>query len=244
MSLPTWGDLLDCHCTNRIIKSGHKTEENIHYEPIARRRYNYSAIQDDEKIRLVFLRHVLENPTNKTLVRNGRFVWCNNLCYEGRNDQGWRQVSFSLDKGQKRFLIPENNFLCIPSKTYINNNRYFRRKTTTFIGFSSLFCYESAVAMMSTAAGMNTDEFRSQLQADNPLRPGTLVAPRLGYFYPELNDVAFDKSMRQQQHPCGIVLGRSFDRDDYMGREFYRVRFGTTTYERVNAIELEIINEV
>ena len=59
-----------------------------------------------------------------------------------------------------------------------------------------------------------------------------------------LNDVAFDKSMRQQQHPCGIVLGRSFDRDDYMGREFYRVRFGDTTYERVHPVEMEIINEV
>ena len=32
--------------------------------------------------------------------------------------------------------------------------------------------------------------------------------------------------------------------EEFIGREFYRVRFGDTTYERVHPVQLEIINEV
>ena len=181
MTLPTWGDLLEYHCTNRTVKHTHGTITNPCHETLARRRYNYSPIDDSHRIRIVFLRGVLDNPTNKTLRRDGRFIWCKDLAYEGRSDDGWRQVSFSVDDGQKRFIVGENNLLCIPSKTYINNKRFFRPKTSTFVGFSSLFCYGPAVSMMATAANMELEDFISRLSLDNPLRPGTLVSPRLGY---------------------------------------------------------------
>ena len=244
MPLPTWSDLFDHHCTNRIIKSRTASSENPYYEELSRRRYNYSAIADCDKVRLVFLRSVLSKPTNATLIRGGRFIWCKNLHYEGRDDLGWRQVSFTVDNGQKRFSVSENNLLCIPSKAYINNRRFYRPKTSTFVGFSSLFCYGPAIAMMAKSSGHSFEDLEQIIIADNPISPGALVAPRLGYFYPEAGHEPFTKDKLTAEHPCGIILGKSFDRDDYMGREFYRVRFGGTTYERVNLVEMEILNEV
>ena len=47
-----------------------------------------------------------------------------------------------------------------------------------------------------------------------------------------------------QEHPCGIILGPSRNDNEYVSREFYRVRFGGTTYEKVHPVQMEIINEV
>ena len=71
MSLPTWGELFDHHCTNRTMKVQTGNIENPYYEDLSRRRYNYSAIDDSDKIRLVFLRSVLDNPSNATLILGG-----------------------------------------------------------------------------------------------------------------------------------------------------------------------------
>ena len=82
------------------------------------------------------------------------------------------------------------------------------------------------------------------VEAASPFKPGSLVAPRLGYFYPDFNASSFHDRW-DDQHPYGIILGPSFDSiDTTVGREFYRVRFGNTTYERVHPVQLEMINEV
>lgn len=237
MSFPTWAELIDSFCSNQ--------KNNPHSEKFASRRYNYSPNSDIKAIRLVFTKNVLANKDNKTLCRNGRFIWCKNLKYEGKNDKNLRQVSFTVDSGTKRFKVAENNILCIPSKTYVNNNTYFRSKFKTFLPFSSVFQYSSAVRMMAKSVGCQKDFIKDVIQKDSPYKPGTLVIPRLGYFYPEIDPDKINKSIfYDKAHPCGIVLGRSLPVDSFAGKEFYRVRFGDTTYERIHPVQMEIINEV
>ena len=107
--------------------------------------------------------------------------------------------------------------------------------------------------MMLKNSDYDRDEFENLLRKENPLKAGTLVAPRLGYFYPEQpasllqgggGSYMNNKPDSDEEHPCGIILGSSLVNDEYSGREFYRVRFGGTTYERVHPVQLEIINEV
>jgi hypothetical protein len=240
MKFPTWGQLKELHCANRKIN----TEENVHYEDLATRRYNYSPQEDKNSCRLVFLKPVLEDPANKTLRRNGRFVWCKDLKYEGRNDSGLRQISFSVDAGKKRFTVAENNVLCIPSKSYVNNNRFFKQRLKTFIPFSTVFGYKNTMNMMIKNSDLEEHQFREIIEKESPFKPGTLVAPRLGYFYPNPDARSLQHlPHRDEQHPCGIILGNSFI-DNYLGRELYRVRFGETTYEKIHPVQMEIINEV
>ena len=117
MNFPTWGELIDLYCASR--------GDNPYYEEFANRRYNPSSMSDAHACRLVFLRPVLDTPGNKTLRRKGRFIWCKNFRYEGRNKDGFRQLSFTVDKGRKRFIAAENNILCVPAKSYVLNNRFF-----------------------------------------------------------------------------------------------------------------------
>ena len=124
MSLPTWGDLAAFYCSN-------KSEHNPYFEEFSVRRYNYASSLDRGMCRLVFLKDVLKDKSNKTLCRSGRFIWCKKLRYEGRNEEGFRQVSFTVDRGKKRFSVSENNVLCVPSKVYVGNNKYFRSKLKT-----------------------------------------------------------------------------------------------------------------
>tara|TARA_R100000234_G_C4994661_1_gene177237 strand:- start:97 stop:861 length:765 start_codon:yes stop_codon:yes gene_type:complete len=254
MSLPSWRDLYKYHCTSSKISENNVTQDNPYYEYMSERRYNYSTANDIKSCRLVFLKDVLNNPQNKTLIRKGRFIWCKDLKYEGRDTTGIRQISFSIDKGQKRFTVSENNCLCVPVKSYINNNRFFRSREKTFIAFASVFAYKNTFNMMLKNTDYAREEFKRVLENDNPLKPGALVSPRVGYFYPEQigglqrvggkNALMHNKQDSYEEHPCGIILGPSFVNDDATGREFYRVRFGDTTYERVHPVQLEIINEV
>ena len=243
MITPTWGDLINCHCTLKWLAptaSDADTVRNPFYEDMATRRYNYAA-SDASGCRLVFLKKVLDTPGNKTLVRHGRFIWCRNLKYEGRGKDGSRHLSFTVDRGQKRFTVSEHNVLCIPASTFINNNRFFRQKGSTFKGFSSVFAYAKTLNMMRKNSDLDKEDFLRKIHADNPHKPGALVGPRLGYFYPSGQP---SPTALATEHPCGIIIGPSFDNSDYAGREFYRVKFGDTTYERVHPIQLEIINEV
>ena len=240
MSLATWGDLVDYHCNNKHIVDKNTTTANPYHEDFSCRRYNYAPSTDTSSCRLVFLKKVLDNPSNKTLVRKGRFIWCKNLVYEGLDTDGLRQVSFTVDKGQKRFTVSEANMLCIPSKIYINNNRYFKTKQKTFSSFSTVFSYKNTINMMLKRTDLEREDFYNLLADDNPFRPGTLVSPRLGYFFPE-GKPDEDKS---RSYPYGIILGPSIINTDHVGREFYRVRFGGTTYEKVHPIQMEIVNEV
>ena len=246
MATPTWQELQDCFCANTWIrKPDAALELNPYFEAMANRRYNYSTAPDRSACRLVFLDPVLKNPANKTLVRNGRFIWCSNLRYEGLAEDGLRQISFTVDKGNKRFIVSENNVLCVPSNVFINNGRYFRKKDKTFKAFSSVFSYSSAITMMAKQDGTDLDDIKSKIALDSPYKPGTLVAPRLGYFYPiTYSPGTANRPSVLDEPPYGIIIGSSFDNSDFSGREFYRVRFAGTTYERVHPVQMEIINEV
>lgn len=242
MSLPTWEDLCGLYCTSKTTRSGGSLIKNPHYEELSNRRYNYSAQVDTKSFRLVFLKDVLKNPDNKTLRRKGRFIWTKNLRYEGRDNQGFRQISFTVDKGQKRFTVSERDVLCIPSKSYINNNQYFRNKYKTFSPFSSVFGYKNTLKDLAKNSGHDLEGFKALVEKDNPFKPGTLVSPRLGYFYPHADGGG--KKNDKREHPVGIILGKVLSNSDYLGRELYRVRFGATTYEKIHPVQLEIINEV
>jgi hypothetical protein len=177
-------------------------------------------------------------------VREGRFIWCKDLEYKGLSENGLRQISFSVDKGKKRFTVEENNMLCIPSKSFVNNNKYFRSKEKVFKGFSSVLSYDSAINMMARWSKTTQQNICDQINRDNPFKPGTLVAPRLGYFYPMTANPHLEHPPLSETHPYGIILGKSFTNNSEIGREFYRVRFGTITYEAVHPVQMEIINEV
>lgn len=244
MSFYTVGELLDSYCTIKSIYSSGRyfSNENPYYEDFSTRRYNYSPSEDRHKIRLIFLRSVLLDPNNKTLRRGGRFIWCKNILYNGRDDKGMRTISFTVDNGNKRFVVAEDECLCIPSKSYVNNNQLFRTKDKTFFPFSSVFSYDKAIKMMSKGKGIDPEKMKKIIKEQKPFRPGTLVGPKKGYFYPmaSLNS----PYIRDEKHPCGIILGESFLENKHINREFYRVRFGDITYEKVHPIQMEIINEV
>lgn len=241
MSLATWEDLQQYYCATKWNKCSGRSEPNPFFEEMANRRYNYAAFSDYDRCRFIFLKEVLKSGDNKTLVRKGRFIWCRNLRYEGKMGTGLRHISFTVDSGQKRFTVAENNMLCLPSKTFISNNQFFRHKASTFRGFSSAFAYKQAFRMMVKGSGNQAQEFVRYMEEQNPHKVGTLVAPRLGYFYP---DITRCKGSVSQQHPYGIIMGTSFARGDHPRREFYRVRFGGTIYEQVHPVQMEIINEV
>jgi len=88
------------------------------------------------------------------------------------------------------------------------------------------------------------EEMSDLVRKDSPYRPGTLVIPRLGYFYPVVELRENHPGSRHNAHPCGLVLGPALDNNSDGGREFYRVRFGETTYERVHPVQMEVVNEV
>jgi len=99
--------------------------------------------------------------------------------------------------------------------------------------------------LLAKAHGETTQDFVRTLQKESPFQPGTLVVPRLGYFHPQLDPGKLNKEIvEHREHPCGIILGPSLVENDYVAKEFYRVRFGKTTYERIHPVQMEIINEV
>ena len=222
-------------------------KDNPFYEDFANRRYNYAANDDTRSCRLIFLKDVLTNHDNKTLRRKGRFIWCKKLKYEGKNSEGFREISFTVDKGSKRFQIAENNILCLPSTLCVTNHRYFKSKKKTFFPFSSVFSYKKTLNMMRSERKCSTEEFIEIVGADNPFKPGTLVHARQGYFFPEIDIHDLNKPNHvhvNDTHPCGIIIGRSFVDSGYVSKEFYRVRFGDTIYEKVHPVQMEIINEI
>ncbi len=244
MKFPTWEELLTHHCTvSRYSTPGGKCLENSYYESFAVRRFNIASGDDTHKFRFVFLKAVLENADNSTLRRSGRSIWCSNLYYEGVSDQGYRQVSFTVDGGKKRFMVSENSMLCLPSKIFVSNNRFFRTKDKTFVPFSSALSYSNSVNAMARAEKTNAKDLLERIERDNPFKPGALVVPRVGYFYPAIKPELNSSQDLRHHHPCGIILGPSLI-EGYIGRELYRVRFGATTYEKVHPIQMEIINAI
>jgi hypothetical protein len=236
VTFPTWGELMNGFCIHR---------QSVYYEDFANRRYNYAPTLDNEACRLIFLKDVLKNDDNRTLQRQGRFIWCKELQYEGRNSHGYRQLSFSVDHGKKRFLTSERNTLCLPSTLCVSNNRYFKSKSKLFHPFSSVFAYEKTIKMMADATHLTQNDFKAEVLHDSPYKPGTLIIPRRGYFHPEVDPNNINVEIKEDEaHPCGIILGPQLIENKYVAKEFYRVRFGATTYERVHPVQMEIINEI
>ena len=94
---------------------------------------------------------------------------------------------------------------------------------------------------MARNAGISVEKMQSIIDADNPYKPGTLIAPRLGYFYPDQAAYQTTKQLNlDEDHPCGLILGPALV-DNYLGRELYRVRFGDYTHEKVHPAQMEII---
>ena len=234
MKFPTWHELKNQHCSVRQPVSPF-------YEAFANRRYNYAASSDPNSCRLLFLKDVENDYHNRTLRRNGRFIWCRNLNYEDTSSDGFRMVSFTVDAGSKRFMVEERNILCIPNQACVANNRYFRSHHKTFHPFSSVFSYKNAIRMMAKTSGCEKNVFLDKIEKDSPYKPGTLIVPRLGYFYPEEGTFPESLSASHREHPCGIILGPSLIDNTYITKEFYRVRFGKTTYEKIHPVQMEIV---
>ena len=234
MRFPTWHELIENYCS--VDSAG-----NQFYEEFAVRRYNYAASSDPKSCRLLFLKETELNPSNRTLRRKGRFIWCRNLRYEKTTQDGLRSVSFTVDSGSKRFLVNEKNILCLPNQVCVSNNRYFRSRLKTFHSFSSVFSYKPAMKMMAKNAQLEINKFKEQLAEDNPYKPGTLIVPRLGYFYPDESLLKEKSKKLHKEHPCGIILGPSLLENNYVTKEFYRVRFGNITYEKIHPVQMEIV---
>jgi len=109
-----------------------------------------------------------------------------------------------------------------------------------------VFSYRNALKMMAKADNSDTISLKERLKHDNPYGPGTLVIPRVGYFYPRVSprkhrSPEFHRRDLEIEHPCGIILGPSLLDNDYVSKEFYTVRFGDTTYDKIHPVQLEIV---
>lgn len=183
----TWYDLADHFCAREksLLDGG----ENKYFDRFAARRYNYAKNYVSGAVRLVFLKSVEKDKINKTLNRDGRFIWCKNLRYEGKDDEGYRKLSFSIRNGNKKFQVSEQEIVVVPHNIFINNNSYFKKYNKILSSFSSVFEYREALKIMKRnddRSWESVDEFAEHIRAESPFRPGTLVKPRRGLFFPRL----------------------------------------------------------
>ena len=239
MKFPTWSVLMEQYCSN-------KNANNPNHEEFAQRRYNYGSSTDPMACRLVFLKDVANDPFNRTLRRNGRFIWCRNLRYEGVGEGGYRTISFTVDGGSKRFTVSEKNILSVPDQVCVTNSRYFWSQEKTFLPFSTVFSYRNALKIMAKADNCDVVSLKERLKNDSPYKPGRLVIPRIGYFYPRVpankrGSTDLDNRTLDKEHPCGIILSPALLNNDYVSKEFYTVRFGDTTYEKIHPVQMEIV---
>ena len=183
---PSWLDLVSMFSSSRLTLLG---EENKLYDKAATRNYYPSTSVDKYSLRLVFLSTVSEDYRNRTLDRRGRFLWARNLRYEGVDADGLRQISFTLDKGSKRFTVSESEVLCLPSRASVRSSstkHNFNPPPLAYTSFSSVFEYDNALKQLHRKSGVaDYETYVSTLTAASPFKPGTLVSPRLGYFLPK-----------------------------------------------------------
>ena len=220
--LSTWYSIADSFCARQVslLAGG----PNPYYEHFADRRYNYATSSVPTGVRLVFRDGVKENPTNKTLARKGRFLWCKNMRYEGIGDDKYRHISFTIASGQKRFNVTERDFLSIASNVYVNNNSYFKKYNKVFTSFSTVFAYRDALKMMKRNDGYrgDVDEFADKLSADSPFQPGVLVYPRKGYLFPRLSKLSstLDGLVEDYCMECGAYTRRTTLLNYLTGRDY------------------------
>lgn len=184
----TWYDLADHFCAREksLLDGG----ENQYFDRFAARRYNYALKHTPGAVRLVFLKSVIKDKRNKTLSRDGRFIWCKNLRYEGQDESGYRTVSFNIGNGNKRFKVSELDVVAIPNNIFINNNSYFKKYNKVLSSFSSVFEYQDALKLMKKNDDnqwSSLEEFYQFIKSESPYQPGTLISPRRGLFFPKLS---------------------------------------------------------
>ena len=214
----TWYDLADHFCArdSSLLDGG----KNKYFERFAARRYNYAHSPPLNSVRLVFLKEVAKDKNNKTLVRNGRFIWCKDLRYEGRCPSGYRTISFRIGDGNKRFNVSEKHVLAIPHNIYINNNSFFRKYNKIFSSFASVFDYRDAVKIMKRnddGHWNDLEDYMDYLRCETPFRPGTLVKARKGMFFPNLKKLQNTMKELTQEFCISQGLLKHSDRlNDYL----------------------------
>ena len=170
--------------------NGLPSEDNENYDVVSRRRYNYSPATEENKLRLVFPKNILKRyPTYKTLVREGRAIWCYNIKYEGVGTSQYRQFSFNLKGGKKRFVVEERDALCIPAHCSVIPAPW-RPDHKVFTPFGTLFGYDQAMRLMFRSRSnlsLSYEDFVAEIDALSPFKPGALVRPRTPYYYPRLD---------------------------------------------------------
>jgi hypothetical protein len=195
ISKPTWYNLKAYYSYHRTVLSGPYTksqyEPNPMYEPLTRRRYNYSKIIDTNRVRIVFLSRLAEQkPDYKTLIRDGKPLWCHEMRYEGIIENN-RAFSFRLDGAKnKRFVVTEDFALLIPQRVFIDHTVSARfTPRTPYSQFGSVFRYDNCRQMMyknrvEEHRHFSFVEFCNLLDNDCQIKVGNLVKPRVGLFSP------------------------------------------------------------
>ena len=192
---PTWHNLKAYYSYHKTVLNGPKHKDrhiqNPLHEPLTRRRYNYSKVVDKDRVRIVFLNRLLEvKPEYKTLVREGKPIWCYDLRYEGLVE-GSRSFSFRLAGAKnKRFTVTENYALLVPQRVFIDHivsARIFPR--TPYSQFGTVFRYDNCREMMYNNRSedhfyLSYKEFVKLLDNDCQIKVGGLVRPRVGLFSP------------------------------------------------------------
>ena len=218
MKQDTWYDLADHFCAREssLLDGG----KNKYFERFAARRYNYAHNPPFGSVRLVFLKEVAKDKNNKTLVRNGRFIWCKDLKYEGKCPSGYRTISFRIGDGNKRFHVSEKHIVAIPHNIYINNNSFFRKYNRIFSSFASVFDYRDAVKIMKRnddGHWNDLEDYMDYLRCETAFRPGALVRARKGMFFPNLTKLQDTMKVLTEEFCTSQGLLKHSDRlNDYL----------------------------
>ena len=222
-------------------------DKNPFYEPFTHKRYNPSRIKDSKRFRLIFLDRTLdEYPKYKTLVRDGRPVWCENIKYEGTSDN-LRYFSFNLKGGKKRFTISENYCFLLPSRLYVYPSWPSRlgKSKSLCARLGSIFGYPPALKVMydnEEDSSQSFDDFKDRLKKESPLRPGVLVAPRVGLFRPFFVAPEKQNAKPTDEFPYGLIIRQEDTKyQELYGRELFTVSFGGNIVENVHPIEMEVV---
>ena len=221
---PTWHNLKSFYSYHKTVLAGPKDEErhleNPLYEPLTRRRYNYSKVTDRDRVRIVFLNRLLEiKPEYKTLVRDGKPVWCYDLKYEGLIG-GSRAFSFRLSGAKnKRFTVTERYALLVPQRVFIDHvvsARIFPR--TPYSQFGAVFRYDNCREMMYNNRSeehfrLSYREFCDLLDNDCQIKVGDLVRPRVGLFSPTRRNKKPDHGRNILERMLNIYKGKISKKD-------------------------------
>jgi hypothetical protein len=222
-------------------------EKNPFFEPFTHKRYNPSRIKDNRRFRLIFLNRTLEEyPKYKTLVRDGRPVWCENMKYEGVSNK-LRYLSFNLRGGKKRFTISENYCFLLPSRLYVYPGWPSRlgNPKSPCARLGSVFGYPPLLKVMyrnEKGTSEELQDFLQRLKKESPIRPGALVSPRIGLFRTSTMSQSSNNDP-SEMFPHGLVIRREVAKyQELYGRELFTVSFGGNIIENVHPIEMEVID--